>query len=199
MPQNTLELGKLLVREIRDQGNEDTLTVWLMHYIAELIKKAERDGTSTSAQEVKKEACETILKLWEHRASLAGRANPMKEYEGALRMLKALSNQGYFVFGVLDTDGDPVEQFRQGAATLLSSLFTLMLPSSAGGNDIATRHLSKTERELIRNLHVIRIRRLVSKGEGRTEGDPQEIVKRDIREDVARLRKTLDAIDTMLS
>jgi hypothetical protein len=44
---SSLELGKLLVSEISGEGNEDTLTVWLMHYIAELIKKAEKEKDSS--------------------------------------------------------------------------------------------------------------------------------------------------------
>jgi len=199
MPQDTLELGKLLVSEIEDHGSEDTLTVWLIHYIAELIAKAEAEGDSLEGHAAKKEACGTILKLWEHRATLAGRANPMKEYEQALHLLHKLSNEGYFVFRGVDMwNGDPVEQFRQGAANLLSSLLVLMLPSTTEGDDIAARNLSKAERKLIHELQVIRIRRVVINIDSEKEEDPREALKRDLLEDAARLRKSLDAIEAML-
>ncbi len=47
MPQEPLELGKFLVSEITDHGSGDTLTIWLMHYIAEMIKTAEKEGNSS--------------------------------------------------------------------------------------------------------------------------------------------------------
>lgn len=202
MPRDTLELGKLLVSEIDDHGSEDTLTVWLIHYIAELIAKAETEGASAEGRAAQKEACATILKLWEHRATLAGRANPMKEYERALQVLHKLSNEGCFVFRGVDMgDGDPIEQFRQGAASLLSSLLVLRLPDATDGNDVAVRSLSKAERNLIRELQVIKIRRVAIRIHSNVEegSDPRETLKRDVREDVARLRKSLDAIEAMMA
>lgn len=195
-----MELGKLLVSEVEDHGSEDTLTVWLIHYIAELIARAEAGGTSAEGRAAKKEACATILKLWEHRATLAGRANPMQEYERALQLLHKLSNEGYFIFRGVDMgDGDPIEQFRQGAASLLSSLLVLKLPDANDGNDIVARSLSKAERNLIRELQVIKIRRVTIRMNSDAQEDPREALKRDIREDVARLRKSLDAIDATLA
>lgn len=199
MPQDTLELGKLLVSEIADHGSEDTLTVWLMHYIAELIVRAGKERDSSLGRAEKKEASEMILKLWEHRATLAGRANPLKEYQSALGLLKRLPNEGYFVSGGLDTDDDPVEQFRQGAATLLSSLLVLMLPDPADEHDVAARNLSDVERKLMRELHVIRIRRVAKIGNVGEQEDPREALKRDVRDDIARIRKSLDAIEAGLS
>lgn len=199
MPRDTLELGKLLVSEVSDHGNEDTLTVWLMHYIAELITTAETETTSSTGRIAKKEACETILRLWEHRATLSGRANPMREYERALSLLHKLSNEGYFVFSGLDEAGDPIERFRQGAAALLSSLLVSMLPAPETGGDVAIRSLSETERTLLQELQTIRIRRLIKKGGNEEDDDPSEILKRDIRDDVKRVRKSLDAIEAMFS
>jgi hypothetical protein len=49
-----LELGKLLVEAVTGEGSEDTLTAWMMHYIAELIAKAETETTSTLAEATKK-------------------------------------------------------------------------------------------------------------------------------------------------
>lgn len=199
MPQDTLELGKLLVSEILDHGNVDTLTVWLAHYIAELITNAEKEGPSLNGRAAKKEACETILKLWEHRATLAGRANPMKEYENAVQMLHKLSNEGYFVFGGMNENAEPVEQLRRSALTLLSSLFVLTLPDSGEKDDVAVHNLSKIERRFMRELNVIKIRRMVTKGEIEAAENPLETLKRDIIEDISRVRASLDAIEDMLS
>jgi hypothetical protein len=199
MPQETLELGTLLVSEIADHGSEDTLAIWMTHYIAELIAEARREGTTEAARAAQKEACKTILKLWEHRSELAGRANPMKEYETALQLLHQLSRNGYFVFGREDTSSDPIERFRQRSATLLSSLLVLILPTSDGKSDVATRNLSKIERKLMHELHVIKVRRIAIGDEAETDEDPRETLKRDILDDVARVRTSLDEIESMLA
>jgi len=199
MPQEPLELGKFLVSEITDHGSGDTLTVWLMHYIAEMIAEAEKEGESPLGRSAKKEARETIFKLWEHRSTFSGRANPMKDYEGALRLLHSLRRDGYFVFGGLDTDGDPIEAFRTGAATLLSSLLVLSLPDRASRQDVAVRSLSEVEKKIMRELHVVKIRRVAKIAEVDEQEDPRGALKRDILEDIARVRKSLDAIETNLS
>ena len=184
-----------------DQGRNDTLTVWLLHYIAELILKAEKEGHSATGAAAQREACETILKLWEHRATLSGRANPMEEYKSALQLLRSLRKDGYFVFRGLDDDGDPVESFRAGSAALLSSMLVLRLPDERAEKDVANRHLSGVERDLIREFNVIRIRRVVRGGQAKDndDEDPREVLKRDILDDIVRLRKTLDTIATGLS
>lgn len=201
MPQDTLELGKLLVKEMGDQGRNDTLTVWLLHYIAELILKAENEGDSPIGAAAQREACETILKLWEHRATLSGRANPMEEYGSALQLLRSLRKDGYFVFGRPNEEGDPVESFRAGSAALLSSLLVLRLPDEKHEPDVAERNLSGVERDLIREFNVIRIRRIVQGTQARDneDEDPREVLKRDILDDIVRLRKSLDAIAAKLS
>lgn len=199
MPKDTLELGKLLVSEISDEGNEDTLTVWLMHYIAELITKAEKEKDSSLGRAAKKEASETILKLWEHRATLTGRANPMEEYGSALKLLRSLRKDGFFVFGGLDDGGDPIEAFRAGSAALLSSLLVLGLPDQRSEQDVAARHLSDVERTLIRELNIIRIRSVVKEARAEHNEDPREVLKRDLLDDIARLRKSLDAIEAELT
>lgn len=201
MPQDTLELGKLLVKEMEDHGGHDTITVWLLHYIAELIVKAEGEGASALGAVAQREACETILKLLAHRATLSGRANPMEEYGRALQLLRSLRKDGFFVFGGLDDDGDPVESFRARSAALLSSLLVLRLPDDKDEQDVAKRHLSGVERDLIRELNVIRIRRVVrGAGAKANEGEePREVLKRDLLDDIARLRKSLDAIEAKLT
>lgn len=73
------------------------------------------------------------------------------------------------------------------------------VPDANDGNDVAARSLSKAERNLIRKLQVIKIRRVTVRMNSNAEDDPREPLKRDIREDVARLRKSLDAIDATLA
>lgn len=199
MPADPLELGRLLVDAVTGEGSEDTLTAWMMHYIAELITRAETESTSTIADATKKEACDTILKLWEHRATLSGRANPMKEYETALGMLQKLSNDGYFFVRGLHTENDPIDEFRQASASLLGSLLVLTLPENIDSGSVATRSLSKQERKFMKDLQVIRIRRLASIDDAMADEDPRDALRRDIREDIARMRRSLDGIEARLA
>ncbi|WP_198403767.1 hypothetical protein [Burkholderia oklahomensis] len=193
-----MELGKFLVKEMEGNGGRDTLTVWLLHYIAELIAKADAECDSPSGAEAQREACQTILKLWEHRATLSGRANPMEEYKSALQLLRSLRKDGFFVVGGLDGIGDPVESFRAASAALLSALIVLRLPDDKGEQDATKTHLSEVERDLIRELNVIRIRRSVQGAGAKDDEDPREVLKRDILDDIARLRKSLDAIEAAM-
>lgn len=197
-PVDPLELGRLLVDAVTGEGSEDTLTTWMMHYIAELIAKAEKESTSTIVNATKKEACDTILKLWEHRATLSGRANPMKEYEAALRMLQKLSSEGYFFVRGLRTEDDPIDEFRQSSASLLGSLLVFTLPENIDSSSVTARSLSKQERKFLKELHVIRIRRMVSIDDARADEDPRDALKRDIHEDIARMRRSLDRIEASL-
>lgn len=199
MPADPLELGRLLVDAVTgEEGSEDILTAWMMHYIAELIAKAETESTSTIADATKKETCDTILKLWEHRATLSGRANPMKEYETALGMLQKLSNEGYFFVRGLRTADDPIDEFRQASASLLGSLLVLTLPENIDSGSVATRSLSKQERKFMKDLHVIRIRRMASIDNAIADENPRDALKRDIHQDIARMRKSLDGIEASL-
>jgi hypothetical protein len=199
MPTDPLELGKLLVEAVTGEGSEDTLTAWMMHYIAELIAKAETETTSTLAEATKKETCDTILKLWEHRATLSGRANPMKEYETALRMLQKLSNEGYFSVRGLRTEDDPVDEFHHASASLLGSLLILTLPENIDNGSVATRSLSKLERKFMKELRIIRIRRMASIDDATTNEAPRSALRRDIREDIDRVRRSLDGIEASLA
>ncbi|WP_157654056.1 hypothetical protein [Burkholderia ubonensis] len=196
-----MELGKYLVSELKGHDSEDTLTVWLMHYIAELIAKAERSNSSAEVLEAKREACATILKLWEHRESLSGRANPMNDYQKALSTLHQLSENGYFIVRGLGGGGNgSIDEFRRRSKSLLGTLLVMDLPGEPLGDEhVAVRHLSKSERTLLKSLTSIRITRLMSGSQEKEQPeDPREALKRDALKDIAQLRASLDAIEARL-
>jgi hypothetical protein len=85
-----LELGRYLVRELGFEDGVDTLGRWMSHHLAELIDKAENGKTEDERNKAKKEATETILRIWEHRASLPGKVYPLKSYENILLVLDRL-------------------------------------------------------------------------------------------------------------
>src|SRR5687767_11542563 len=80
-PKDVLGLGQHLVRELDFEDGVDTLGRWMAHYLAELIDKAENGGTAAKRLRAHKSATETILKIWEHRTSLPGKAYPLAPYK----------------------------------------------------------------------------------------------------------------------
>jgi hypothetical protein len=89
-PKDVLELGRHLVRELGIEDGVDTLGRWMAHHLAELIDKAENGTTAAERLRARKNATETILKIWEHRTSLPGNAYPLAPHKELLKVLDRL-------------------------------------------------------------------------------------------------------------
>lgn len=80
-----MALGEKIVRELELTDGVDTLGKWMAHHLASLIEDAEgSDGAQTAARQ---EAVDLIFRLWEHRASMPGTADPMSALNGAIGVL----------------------------------------------------------------------------------------------------------------
>ena len=90
VPKDVLGLGRHLVRELGLEDGVDTLGRWMAHHVAELIDKAEHGVTEVERARARENATETILKIWEHRASLPGHAYPLAPYREILKVLDRL-------------------------------------------------------------------------------------------------------------
>src|SRR5689334_3164440 len=84
-----LALGKKLVAELKLGDTTDTLARWIIHYIAELIKKVER-STAKRKEKLARECFEAILVLWQHRHEMPDGKRPFEGLESALRALESL-------------------------------------------------------------------------------------------------------------
>lgn len=82
----TLELGKELARSLPDN---DVLSRWMAHHVADLITRAE-SASGEAAQAIRRETATTILELWAQRASL-GDHRPFTSFEPVFRALERLS------------------------------------------------------------------------------------------------------------
>ena len=80
-----LELGEHIVRELGVAGQRDTLSRWLSHHIASLLKEREEDDVPLS-----NEVISLILRLWEHRRALPGRTWPIAELAPLLEVMGCL-------------------------------------------------------------------------------------------------------------
>jgi hypothetical protein len=197
-----LELGKLLVRETIVGNYENTLTVWMAHYLAELIAKAEREGDSPAGDLARNDACSLVFKLWEHRAELSCRVNPMKKIEDAVKQLNTMYADGYFSYGAPRKKNSPLAEFQESSKTLFTSLFLLALPTKIANGDIAEENLTTLEQKLIQNLDSERSLRFLIRFTSDNTADPKEERKKEIHKEIARVHEALakleDEVDTLV-
>ena len=83
-------LGRHLVHELGLEPDGDTLSRWLAHHLATLIREAEAAPDAAQRRAAEDRAVETILKLWDHRRELPGNAYPLNEYKNAIAALARL-------------------------------------------------------------------------------------------------------------
>jgi hypothetical protein len=89
-----LALGVKIVRELELDPGVDTLGRWLAHHLAELMLSAE--NTKGGEREVaQNKAVELILKIWSRRHDMPGRANPLKQLENVIVILRLLSSDAW--------------------------------------------------------------------------------------------------------
>lgn len=86
-----MELGKHLVEELGHADRGTTLSRWMAHHLASLMREAEVAKTERTRNASRKAAQKLILELWAQRASLPGSADPMARYQRAIATLDALS------------------------------------------------------------------------------------------------------------
>lgn len=91
-----LSLGRKLVAALK-ADDDDLLSQWMAHHIAELIAECETVDPATS--NAAKERCATaILELWAHRASLTGASKPFQDLVPIIETLRLLNPEGEHLF-----------------------------------------------------------------------------------------------------
>ena len=155
-PKDVLGLGRHLVCELGFEDGVDTLGRWMAHHLAELISEAENGSTAVRRTKARKEAVATILKIWDHRTSLPGKAYPLAPYRDVLRVIDRLQ-----------PDSNPFRYFgrhadnkkEQLAADLFDGLsrliIALLLMKIASGEKSVEAHTSATEALSETEQHVL--------------------------------------------
>jgi hypothetical protein len=169
--ENLIGLGKRLVEEFKLEDKTDTLSQWMLHYLAELF---ERYNVPISPEEKRIAALEikdTIFKLWDFRHQQSHSQSSFKNIESLISTLKKLNldNDDVFYSGLRD--------FRNAENTLDQS-----------NPDYWYRYalkFDKASRFLIRNC--------ILKGYAITEADNKEIA------DLIKEFDTLDLYENLLS
>jgi hypothetical protein len=156
---DVLELGRHLVRELGFEEGVDTLGRWMSHHLAELIDKAESGVTPAERSKARISVTETILKIWEHRASLPRKAYPLAPYEELLKLLDRLrpGDNPFRYFGPpAETKRDHLAaDLFDGLSRLIIALLLMKLPpgaESANVDTAAIEALSETEQHVLAAL-----------------------------------------------
>ena len=159
LPKDVLGLGRHLVRELGFEEGVDTLGRWMAHHLAELIDRADNGVTPNERSKAHKNATKTILKIWEHRASLPRKAYPLAPYEDLLKLLDRLrpGDNPFRYFGPpAETKRDQLAaDLFDGLSRLIIALLLMKLPPGAESaivNAAAIEALSETERHVLTAL-----------------------------------------------
>jgi hypothetical protein len=176
-----LGLGRHLVHELGFEDGVDTLGRWMSHHLAELIDRTETGPTPTERRQAFNDATATIIRLWEHRTVLPGRAYPLSPYQDAARFLALLdtpSNPYLWVGSGSERRWEGIT--RQLFQTHSLLVFSLTLKSTEGlkerlPSSAATAALTQSERHLLSAFQSW-VQHFMSKAEG--AGNRQRTGKR---------------------
>jgi hypothetical protein len=69
--ENVVELGRTIVKQLGLEDSTDTLSRWMCHRIAELMRESEKARTKSGRAAAANECSELILRLWEKEICLA--------------------------------------------------------------------------------------------------------------------------------
>lgn len=88
-----MELGRYLVDENLGERNNDTLSRWFLHAIAERLAACNAATNIAQKKKHEDEAADLILRLWKHRAVVPMDIDPLAQYERVFQALRSLLPQ----------------------------------------------------------------------------------------------------------
>lgn len=169
--ENLIELGKRLVQEFKLEDKTDTLSQWLLHYLAELFEQYNVSAFPEEKRIAALEIKDTIFKLWDFRYDHAHSHSSFKNIELLISTLKKLN---------LDND----DVFYTGLSNFRNAENTTDQTSPEYWYNYALK-LDKASRLLIRNC--------ILKGYALNETDNQEIAE------IIRQIEAFDTYESLLN
>ena len=152
-----LELGKVLVSELKLEESRDTLAKWLAHHVAELITRAEQEPNPAMRRKAADQAVDTILRIWSQRDHLPGNANPFAPYRNILQILSALNPSPDSWSGYIPNH--PIANLYHRFPRLIQTLLVLQLPRSGKGSREARKVVHQfLEADESRLLHMLQVK-----------------------------------------
>lgn len=129
MQENLLRLGKKLHKTF-DANSDDQISAWMAHYLAEKMEIMD-SATGEAKSAARRECFETILMLWEYRASFAYEMRPFKNFEPVFRALAHIdpNKQTPSFFSNKNHDQQPPNEIEQAIKfiTTLDSATRIMI------------------------------------------------------------------------
>lgn len=84
-----LLLGQKLIKEYELEVTNDTLSKWMVNYLAELLVKC-TEGTATAEEKI--DCCDVILQFWKNRSEVFTHRTPLKKTDELISSLDRLYN-----------------------------------------------------------------------------------------------------------
>jgi len=103
---DVIALGKKIEQELGIEDDVDTLGRWMIHYIAELVDRAEK-ASGDQREAIHRECAEFIIKLWTHRSSLAVKRYPLESFDKVMAALIRLRDDRPYYFRGIDQEEKP--------------------------------------------------------------------------------------------
>ena len=125
-PKGVLELGQHLVRELRFEDGVDTLGRWMAHHLAELLDQAENAKTKVERSKARKQATETILKVWGASDIATGQSIPARAIQRCPGGPRTYCGPTIILFDIVTTY-DAEARKEQLAAGLFDGLSRLII------------------------------------------------------------------------
>lgn len=90
--QETINLGKKIVKEFSYDEQRDTSLQWMGYYLAELIQKADQEKSPSKKKKFQEECAAFIEQLWERRYRFPRNTRPLANLAEVIPILKALKD-----------------------------------------------------------------------------------------------------------
>jgi hypothetical protein len=90
LPKDALELGRLLVSEFLGERDNDTLSRWFLHAIAERLLRVQQAKTAFQRKRAEDQASDLILRFWRHRKATNIGVDPLSRYDKLFEALQLL-------------------------------------------------------------------------------------------------------------
>jgi len=165
--QETIDLGKKLIREFSAHDKRDLTLSWMAHYLSELIIATEKELDQTRKTELNKEAYEMVLTLWQNRNDFPRGTRPLSGLSSAVEVIKSLRRQDpdveYWQRNREYQENGPWGNFAETMRNSSENIFALTISASIGQDALAKEKewaefpnlLSDEEREVLNYIDEI--------------------------------------------
>ena len=86
-----IKLGKTLIEEFQHDDRTDTLSKWMLHYLAELFEKQTTTSSNEEYEKINSEIKEVIFRLWNLRYNLSHKHSHLKNFSALSSVLDQIN------------------------------------------------------------------------------------------------------------